>query len=93
MIPRLPVLYDALRNTIDTDLGLTDIIALARLGIQIEPANAHGFIIHFRHTKSWTTAQGAQVLLPEMAKIMDGINGLFDQPSILESPSKPKSCQ
>ncbi|MCO6450327.1 MAG: LCP family protein [Caldilineales bacterium] len=93
IIPRLPALYDALRGTIETDLGFTDIIALARLGIQIDPKDAHGFIIDFRHTDSWTTPEGAAVLLPRMQLIQDGILHLFEQNSILESPSKPRSCQ
>ena len=93
IIPRLPALYDALRDTFKTDLGLTDIIALARLGILIDPDRAHGFIIDFRHTDSWVTPDGAAVLLPQMNAINEKIRTLFDQPSILKSPSKPRSCQ
>lgn len=92
IIPRVPALYDAMRSTIETDLGLTDIIALARLGVQVDPSDAHGFIIGFKETKSWVTPAGAAVLLPRMGMIMDGINNLFNQPSILKNPNKPHSC-
>ncbi|MBX7235763.1 MAG: LCP family protein [Caldilineales bacterium] len=93
ILPRVPALYGALHDSIETDLGLTDIIALARVGVQVEPKDAHGFIIGFQETDSWTTPEGAQVLLPQMGKINEGINTLFDQPSVLENPIKPANCR
>ena len=92
IIPRLPALYDAMRDSIETDLGLTDILALGRLGIQIDSENAHGFTIGFKETKSWRTPSGAAVLLPRMSMINDHIQHLFDEPSILKNPNKPRSC-
>ena len=92
VIPRLPALYDAMRSSIETDLGLTDILALGRLGIQIESEDAHGFTIGFKETKSWTTPEGASVLLPRMSMINERIQHLFDEPSILKNPNKPRSC-
>lgn len=93
ILPRVPALYGALHDSIETDLGLTDIIALARVGVQVEPKDAHGFIIGFQETESWTTPEGAQVLLPQMGKINEGINTLFEQPSVLENPTKPANCR
>jgi LCP family protein required for cell wall assembly len=92
VIPRLPALYDAMRDSIETDLGLTDILALGRLGIQIDSEDAHGFTIGFKETKSWTTPAGASVLLPRMSMINDRIQHIFDEPSILKNPNKPRSC-
>ena len=93
IIPRIPALYDALKQSIETDLGLTDLIALARIGVQVDPRKAHGFIIDYNQLNSWTTPQGAMVLLPDYDKINEGINTLFDQPSVLESPNKPANCK
>ncbi len=93
IIPRLPALYDALKQSIETDLGLTDLVALARLGVQVDPKKAHGFIIDYRQLNSWRTPEGAMVLLPDYDKINKGINTLFDQPSVLESPNKPANCK
>ncbi|NOZ49788.1 MAG: hypothetical protein GXP37_07020 [Chloroflexi bacterium] len=93
IISRLLPLYDALSKSIETDLGLSDVIALARLGIQIEPDKAHGFIIGFRETDSWTTPSGAYVLLPKMAVINERIQHLFSEPSILKNPQKPRNCK
>jgi LCP family protein required for cell wall assembly len=93
ILPRVPVLFDALRDTIETDLGLTEIVPLARLALQIEPKDAHGFIIDFQHTQSWTTPDGARVLLPKMKRIQEGIRDLFAQPGILENPFRPANCR
>jgi LCP family protein required for cell wall assembly len=93
IISRLIPLYDALRKSIETDLGLSDIIALARLGIQIDPSQAHGFIIGFKETDSWTTPSGAYVLLPKMNMINERIQNLFNEPSILKNPQKPRNCK
>ena len=93
IVPRIPALYDAMRDNIETDLGLTDIIALTRLGLQIDPQDVHGFNIGYKEVDSWRTPGGAAVLKPDMAKIQAGIKNLFLKPSILKNPNKPKRCQ
>ncbi len=93
ILPRVPVLFDALRDTIESDLGLTEIIPLARLALQIETQDVHGFLIDFQYTQSWTTPDGARVLLPKMKAIQEGIRNLFAQPSILENPFRPANCR
>jgi LCP family protein required for cell wall assembly len=93
IIPRLPALYDAMKENIETDLGLTDIIALSRLGLQINTKDVHGFNIGYKELDSWRTPGGASVLKPDMKKIQEGLNTLFSKPSILENPSKPASCR
>ena len=93
ILPRIPALYQAMRDNIETDLGLTDIIGLARLGLQIDPKDVHGFNIGFKETKSWRTPGGAMVLLPKMDKINEGIQNLFTKPSILKNPQKPANCR
>lgn len=93
IVPRIPALYDAMRENIETDLGLTDIIALTRLGLQIDPKDVHGFNIGYKEVDSWTTPGGAAVLKPDMAKIDEGIRTLFSKPSILKNPAKPRNCR
>ncbi len=93
IIPRLPALYDAMKENIETDLGLTDIIALARLGLQIDTKDVHGFNIGYKELDSWKTPGGAAVLRPDMKKIQEGLATLFSKPSILKNPSKPASCR
>jgi len=93
IVPRIPALYDAMRANIETDLGLTDIIALTRLGLQIDTKDVHGFNIGYKEVDSWTTPGGAAVLKPDMAKIEEGLRTLFSKPSILKNPTKPRNCK
>ncbi len=93
ILPRIPALYQAMRDNIETDLGLTDIVGLARLGLQIAPKDVHGFNIGYKQVKSWQTPGGAMVLVPNMEKINEGIRTLFTKPSILKNPEKPASCR
>ena len=93
IVPRIPALYDAMRDNIETDLGLTDIIALTRLGLQIDTKDVHGFNIGYKEVDSWTSPAGASVLKPDMAKIAEGIRTLFSKPSILKNPSRPRTCK
>ena len=93
IVPRIPALYDAMRDNIETDLGLTDIIALTRLGLQVSLKDVHGFNIGYKEADSWRTPGGAAVLKPDMAKIQEGIQNLFLKPSILKNPNKPKICR
>ena len=93
ILPRIPALYQAMRDNIETDLSLTDIVSLSRLGLQIAPKDVHGFNIGYKEAKSWQTPGGAMVLLPEMDKINEGIRNLFSKPSILKNPQKPASCR
>ncbi len=93
IVPRIPALYDAMRDNIETDLGLTDIIALTRLGLQIDTKDVHGFNIGYKEADSWITPGGAAVLKPDMRKINEGIRTLFSKPSILKNPAKPRNCR
>jgi LCP family protein required for cell wall assembly len=93
IIPRIPALYDAMRDNIETDLGLTDIIALTRLGLQIDTKDVHGFNIGYKEADSWTSPAGAAVLKPDMDKIAEGMRTLFSKPSILKNPARPRTCK
>jgi LCP family protein required for cell wall assembly len=44
VIPRIPALWSALRDTFETDLNLLDVAGLARLGIGLRPENVHGVV-------------------------------------------------
>ncbi len=93
IVPKIPGLYQAMRDNIETDLSLTDIIALSRLGLQIDTKDVHGFNIGYQEADSWRTPEGAAVLLPDMEKINEGLRTLFSKPSILKNPRKPRNCR
>lgn len=77
VIPRLPALYAALKDNAETDLGLSDVIALSRLGLQVNLKDVHRFNIGYQQATNWKTPDGASVLIPDMPKIQAGIQALF----------------
>jgi len=77
VIPRIPALYTALKDNIETDLGLSDIISLTRLGLQVNLKDVHRFNIGYKQATNWKTPDGASVLIPNMSKIQAGIQALF----------------
>ena len=64
IIPRLPELWWTMANSFQTDLSLDQVINLAYVGAQLEPQRILSRAIGPGHVQSWTTPQGAAVLLP-----------------------------
>ena len=64
IIPRLPELWWTMASTFQTDLSLDQVINLAYVGAQLKPQRILSRAIGPTHVQSWTTPQGAAVLLP-----------------------------
>lgn len=62
LIPRIPELWAALKDTFKTDLNLLDIIRLAKLGIDLDPRNVHGTVLDRDIVENYTTPGGGAVL-------------------------------
>ena len=56
-------------NSIQTDLTLDQLVRLAQLGSEIDRARIRTASIDETMTSSWTTPQGAMVLVPDRAKM------------------------
>ncbi len=59
-----PKIYQTLEDSIQTDLALDQILALANLATQVEHENIRFGVIDATCTENWTTPDGAQVLIP-----------------------------
>lgn len=81
IIPRIPGLWSALKDSVKTDLGLGDILSLAPVALDIEPHRVRSRFIGPGETTDWTTADGWQVLLPDYGKIQRVVASLFAPPS------------
>lgn len=64
VIPKIPSLWDTLHASIDTDLGLGDILSLAPMALGIKSHHIRSRYIDYYYTADWITADGWQVLLP-----------------------------
>lgn len=78
-ITRIPQLYQDLQQTVQTDLSLTDIVALARHGLAVEPENVQALVVNHTLMRNWTTPQGAMVLLPNEQLLQQTLTDFFNK--------------
>lgn len=75
VLPKLPALISQIRGLVKTDMSLLEMLALANVAKDIDPANIERHAIDVDMIYPWVRPDGAQVLLPDRAKI----RVLFDQ--------------
>lgn len=63
-LARLPELYNNLNDTVETDLGLVDLLQLSLYAPKLSSADIRSYYIRPPYVNSWITDQGAYVLLP-----------------------------
>jgi len=63
-LSRIPELYNNLKETVVTDLGLGDILSLAVYAPKMTNADIRGYYIRPPYVSGWMTEGGASVLLP-----------------------------
>ena len=95
MLPRLPDLVGTLSAMAQTDIPPQTIVALARLGAEVDLKDAHGFLIDERVVRPWTTPGGAAVQLPDPTKVEAGVQHLWDGPVLTSAIKQPATmgCQ
>lgn len=69
LLPKWPALYQEMSDSIQTDLGPTEMAALAYIGTQLKMDKIKSRAIDNRSTIPYITPEGAQVLLPNAEKI------------------------
>jgi LCP family protein required for cell wall assembly len=63
-LTRIPELYNNFKDSVDTDLGLGDILQLSLYAPRMTNADIRSYYIRPPYVTSWITDQGAYVLLP-----------------------------
>jgi LCP family protein required for cell wall assembly len=69
MVPRLPQLISTLRDTVRTDMPLTEIVALAHIALEVTPERITTRVIDETLTTRWIAPGGADVQIPEWPEI------------------------
>jgi LCP family protein required for cell wall assembly len=77
ILPRLPQLLRTTGDTVQTDLQPREILALAQIGVQIQPEEIRTAVIDETMTVAWITPEGADVLIPLRDKMEPLISELF----------------
>ena len=68
-LTRIPELYNDLKSTVETDLGLGDLLQLAVYAPKMTSADIRSYYIRPPLVSSWITDSGAYVLLPNEAEL------------------------
>ena len=77
LIPKIPALWDAMSGKIQTDLPLDRVVALAYMGLKLNPNQIFSQSIGPWQVESWLTPEGAEVLLPRPDKIQELLDGFY----------------
>ncbi len=93
VLPRLPEVVKQLVAMTDTDIPPQTILALTKLGAEIDLKNVRGFLIDESKVRSWRTSSGAQVLLPDQAKIQAGVQNIWTGQPLTDAIKRPRSCK
>ncbi len=80
MLPKAPELYQQYVQIVDTDLGIGDVLQFVPLAANLERARIKSRFIGRDQVWSWTTPQGAAVLLPDRAAITALLAEAFQPP-------------
>ncbi|KAA3648454.1 MAG: hypothetical protein DWQ07_05530 [Chloroflexi bacterium] len=75
MLTRIPQLFQDFQDTVDTDVGLDDILSLAPLTKDLSAAQIRSYYINNDIIEGWRTPKGASVLLPNA----DQLYGLLEE--------------
>ncbi|HET9590699.1 MAG TPA: LCP family protein [Anaerolineales bacterium] len=62
---RIPELYNTLKDSVETDLGLGDLIQLSLYAPKMTNADIRSYYIRPPYVRAWITDAGAYVLLPQ----------------------------
>jgi LCP family protein required for cell wall assembly len=86
---RLPELWSAFQDTVATDLGLFDILNLARWGLSLDAQNVRASGLTLRDLQNYTTEQGAAVLvIGNPARVRALVEGVWDAPAMADAYRK-----
>jgi LCP family protein required for cell wall assembly len=77
LVAQAPQMWDLLRDSVETDLTLDQIIALARLATQVDPDAIRFAVIDEQYTVFHETDDGKQVLVPLREKMRELRDDVF----------------
>jgi LCP family protein required for cell wall assembly len=81
VLPRAPELYQQYVQIVDTDLGIGDVLQFVPMAAGIDRTRIKSRFIGRAEVWSWTTPQGAAVLLPDRAAIARLLEEAFQPPA------------
>jgi LCP family protein required for cell wall assembly len=92
MVRRLPALYSALSDSVDTDLSLINTLRIAKVAVDLDLEDIHGFVVVPPEmvTEGWR--YGMSVFIPDWEVIEAAAAGVFEGEAF-DLTSTPEWCQ
>jgi hypothetical protein len=81
LLPRIPALYAALANTIQTDIDIVTAVRLTRFALGLDKSNVHGFVLGPPKLLTPGWRQGMSIFVADWPAIADGVQHVFDRPT------------
>ena len=81
VIPRIPSLYNELRNIITTDISFSTILSLVPLATKLSAPRIRSYYIDRTYVNAWRTPQGSAVQLPDYPPLLEMLNEAMSPPS------------
>jgi LCP family protein required for cell wall assembly len=79
-LTKIPALYSSVSSSLTTDIGLIDIVRLARFGFSLQSENIHGMVVQPPTIREgWR--EGMFVFIPDWKGIAQESNRVFERPS------------
>lgn len=82
---RLRQLYEALRYSVDTDVGLIDALRFARFGLALDEAGVKGMVLSTPHALRPGWRQGMSVFLVDWDFVAAELFGVFSRAPLVET--------
>ncbi len=91
LLPRVPALYQALDDSIQSDIGIINAIRIVRFALNLDETDIHGFVLAppTMLTSGWRS--GMSVFIPDWSAIQATAQDLFTLPPFLET-NTPTYC-
>lgn len=93
LLPRVPALWLAMRDMVDTNLGPAEIADLAKLGASLGGRDLRGMVIRHPLVTDWTTPQGGMVQLPDLPAINTALDNVWERAPLQNTNSEERLCQ
>ncbi len=95
LLPRAFLLYDALRYSVDTDVGRWDTVRYARFGLSLSETDVKGMVMGPPDAMRHGWREGMAVFVVNWDYIAEELRGVFDRPPLVEtntsiSPENPQ---
>jgi polyisoprenyl-teichoic acid--peptidoglycan teichoic acid transferase len=92
LLARVPAMYQALNDHVQTDIGLRDAIKLVRFALDLDSENVHGFVVNDPSMIKQGYAGQMWVWYPNWANIAEAARALFDTPPLLDTNTQDEKC-